>query len=203
MQKVLTLLVSFISIMAYGQTDTAAIIADAQAYQDQLNIEYADQEHSPLTEEGLEHFEGLPFYEIDPSFCVDAKFKKVRKPKTFEMKTTTDRLPVYDVYAYVIFELGGVKHKVPVYQSHKLREMDEFKSYLFLPFNDPTNGGETYGGGRFLDLEIPEGKTIVIDFNRAYNPYCAYNGKYSCPVPPKENYIEVPIRAGVMAPEDH
>ncbi|WP_192347263.1 DUF1684 domain-containing protein [Algoriphagus sp. Y33] len=72
------------------------------------------------------------------------------------------------------------------------------KPVLFLPFTDQTNGGETYGGGRYMGLTIPTGDTIELDFNKAYNPYCAYASGYACPIPPKENDLEVPIRAGVM-----
>lgn len=203
MKRLLVLIAALGTLCVFGQTDTSAIISEAKAFQKELDSSYADPEHSPLTPEDLAHFEGLPFFEIDPRFYVIAKFKKAKQPKTFEMQTTTERLPMYDIYGYAIFKLDGVKHKLPIYQSHRLREMEEFKSYLFLPFNDPTNGVESYGGGRFLDLEIPEGKTVVIDFNRAYNPYCAYNERYSCPVPPKENYVEIPVTAGVKAPKDH
>jgi uncharacterized protein (DUF1684 family) len=88
-----------------------------------------------------------------------------------------------------------------VYQSHTLREKEGYKDYLFLPFTDLTNGNETYGSGRYIDLRIPERETIIIDFNKAYNPYCAYNYGYACPIPPKENKLKVEIRAGVMAPQ--
>ena len=76
---------------------------------------------------------------------------------------------------------------------------------LFLPFNDSSNGKTSYGGGRFIDIEIPENssKSIIIDFNKAYNPYCAYNHKYSCPIPPKENLLVIPIAAGVKAYKKH
>ena len=73
------------------------------------------------------------------------------------------------------------------------------EDYLFLPFIDDTNGEESYGGGRYIDLRIPEGDTIVIDFNKSYNPYCAYNDKYSCPIVPRINYLALEVRAGVMA----
>ena len=81
----------------------------------------------------------------------------------------------------------------------------DYANYLFLPFNDNTNGKTSYGGGRFIDLEIPEAgsKTIVIDFNKSYNPYCAYNHKYSCPIPPSENNLNVEISAGVKAYKEH
>ena len=68
---------------------------------------------------------------------------------------------------------------------------------MFLPFSDLTSGNETYGGGRYIDLEIPKGKTITIDFNQAYNPYCAYNPKYSCPIVPAENELLTNVNAGV------
>jgi len=77
----------------------------------------------------------------------------------------------------------------------------EYEALLFLPFNDTTNGADSYGGGRYIDLKIPseESKTIRIDFNKSYNPYCAYNAKYSCPIPPKENDLPIAILAGVKA----
>ena len=113
------------------------------------------------------------------------------------MKTTTNRLPKYEVYGIASFELNGNGYQLNIYQSHRLRETDEYKNYLFLPFNDLTNGDETYGGGRFIDLEIPDNDSIIIDFNKAYNPYCAYNPKYSCPIPPEENDLDVHISAGI------
>ncbi len=79
----------------------------------------------------------------------------------------------------------------------------DFENYLFLPFTDLTNGNGTYGGGRYIDLEIPKGDTMVIDFNKSYNPYCAYNGKYSCPIPPKENDLNIAIKAGVKNYSKH
>ncbi|MNH33262.1 hypothetical protein D3C86_1572800 [compost metagenome] len=113
------------------------------------------------------------------------------------MPTTTARKPVYEKYGEAHFKLNGKDLVLSIYQSHSLREKAEYKDHLFLPFMDLTNGEESYGGGRFLDLTIPEDDTIVIDFNKAYNPYCAYNHKYSCPIPPKENDMNTEIKAGV------
>ena len=113
------------------------------------------------------------------------------------MKTTTSRLPTYEVFGVATFVLDGKELQLNIYQSHRLRETEEYKDYLFLPFTDLTNGEETYGGGRFIDLEIPKGDYITIDFNKSYNPYCAYNKKYSCPIPPKENDLDVRILAGI------
>ena len=78
-----------------------------------------------------------------------------------------------------------------------------YEDYLFLPFLDDTNGEESYGGGRYIDCRIPEGDTIEIDFNKAYNPYCAYNENYSCPIVPRENYLAIEVKAGVKVFKKH
>ena len=77
--------------------------------------------------------------------------------------------------------------------------MEKFKKHLFLPFTDLTSGVESYGGGRYIDLEATDKDTMIVDFNQAYNPYCAYNEKYSCPIVPEENDLKVEIKAGVKA----
>ncbi|RYD73146.1 MAG: DUF1684 domain-containing protein [Sphingobacteriales bacterium] len=93
--------------------------------------------------------------------------------------------------------IDGKSFKLNIYQSQDLKKIEKYKNSLFLPFTDLTSGVESYGGGRYVDLEIPEGELIPIDFNTAYNPYCAYNHKYSCPIPPQENDLAIEIKAGV------
>ena len=115
------------------------------------------------------------------------------------MKTSTDRLPEYVKYAEAEFELNGKKLKLNVYQNVKLAQNEKYKDYLFIPFKDFTSGETTYGGGRFIETEIPDGNILIIDFNKAFNPYCAYNHKYSCPIPPLENSLETEINAGEKA----
>ena len=203
MRILICLLFCLHTTLSFGQKDFKSIVEENENYRSKLNHEFASEKDSPLTPEDRAHFDSLPFFSIDSAFYVVAHFEKVKKAKKFKMKTTTERRPLYDVFALVSFSLNGQTFEVPVYQSHRLREMEEFKSYLFLPFTDLTNGNESYGGGRFLDLEIPEGEEIIIDFNKAYNPYCAYNSKYSCPVPPKKNFIDFEIKAGVKAPANH
>ena len=87
--------------------------------------------------------------------------------------------------------------KLNIYQNHRLRKMEKYRNHLFLPFTDLTNGEETYGGGRYIDLSIPDSDTIIIDFNKAYNPYCAYSSTRSCPIPPRENDLDLKVEAGV------
>jgi uncharacterized protein (DUF1684 family) len=103
----------------------------------------------------------------------------------------------------VTFNLKGNAYRLNVYQNQDLMKKEGFEDYLFLPFLDDTNGEESYGGGRYIDLGIPEGDEVVIDFNKAYNPYCAYNEKYSCPIVPRENYLDLKVEAGVKAFQKH
>jgi len=100
------------------------------------------------------------------------------------------------------FSLEGQTLTLNVYESVELSKKAGYEDYLFIPFTDLTNGDETYGGGRYLDLrqEALRQKPVRLDFNRAYNPYCAYSKGYSCPIPPAENWLPVAIRGGVKSP---
>ena len=104
---------------------------------------------------------------------------------------------MYVKYAELRFTLLGKTCKLDVFQSLDLAKIDEYKDSLFLPFTDLTSGNGSYGGGRYVDLRIPLGDSVTIDFNTAYNPYCAYNHDYSCPIPPKQNDLQVEVKAGV------
>ena len=114
------------------------------------------------------------------------------------MKTSTDRLPEYVKYGEAYFTLDEKELKLSIYQSTNHEKEEGYEDSLFLPYTDLTSGDGSYGGGKYLDLKIPEGNTIIIDFNKTYNPYCAYSHRYSCPVPPEENDLLVRIEAGVM-----
>lgn len=127
---------------------------------------------------------------------VSARVKPV-KGQAFAMRTTTERLPMYRKVAVLSFKLQGRRMRLSVYQNIDLVAKPGFEDHLFVPFTDATNGLSTYGGGRYLDLEGPLGREVVLDFNRAYNPYCAYGGRYSCPIPPEENHLPFAVEAGV------
>jgi uncharacterized protein (DUF1684 family) len=166
-------------------------------YQRNLNKEYADPETSPLDSSDLAKFSSLNFFPITRTYFVQAYFEKRKKQKKLKMKTSTDRKPVYIEYADVKFLFNNVWYKLCVYQNVELSKKAGYEKYLFLPFTDLTTGETTYGGGRYIDLEIPDGKELVIDFNKCYNPYCAYAHRWSCPIPPPENFLNVKIEAGV------
>ncbi len=187
----------FISTIGLGQISGDSIIQENIEYRTNLNAHYSDSAHSPLKGKDLKEFDSLPFFPIDTSYYIIAKFVKIKKGKTFKMKTSTARKPVYKVYGKAVFTIGDTTYELMIYQNVALTKREGFEDFLFLPFNDFTNGNETYGGGRYLDLRIPKGDSIVIDFNKAYNPYCAYTDGYSCPVPPRENGLKTYIKAGV------
>jgi uncharacterized protein (DUF1684 family) len=129
--------------------------------------------------------------------------EKLKKPEKFLMQTTTDRKPEYKKLFKLTFTLRDTVCILYAYQNVELSKREGYENYIFLPFTDPTNGFDSYGGGRYIDLRIPDTDSMVIDFNQCYNPYCAYSGKYSCPVPPKENRLPISIYAGIKAPEGH
>lgn len=174
----------------------------AQVFQQELNAHYADSLKSPLPKEDLKDFHGLDFFAPDPKYFVIAKFKRTEGEKPFEMKTSTSRLPVYVKYGELSFMLDGKALKLNLYQSVGNGKKKATDDTLFLPFSDLTSGNESYIGGRYIDLEIPKGDSVAIDFNQAYNPYCAYNHIYSCPKVPLENDLTVEIRAGVKKYHD-
>ncbi|AWI27269.1 DUF1684 domain-containing protein [Flavobacterium pallidum] len=179
---------------AFGQR---VFVKDSSvAYQKNLDREYADKKESPLTAKDRLQFKGLDFFPVDGKYFVTAKFTRTEGEKPFGM-TSTSRTPMYVKYGEAAFTLDGKQCKLNIYRNIDLSKTEQYKNYLFLPFLDLTSGEESYGGGRYIDLRIPEGDTIVIDFNRAYNPYCAYNPVYSCPVTPRENTLDVAIKAGV------
>jgi uncharacterized protein (DUF1684 family) len=175
----------------------SSAVEDIVAFQKHLNSEYADPEESPLTSEDLKKFKELDFFDIDTSYVIEAEFVRTPYESPFAMPTTTDRMPVYVKYGEAYFELEGQSFKLNIYQNQELMKSAEYADYLFIPFTDKTNGEVSYGGGRYLDLRIPNGNTITLNFNKAYNPYCAYNGKYSCPIPPSENDLSVAVPVGV------
>ena len=168
-------------------------------FQREMNAQFKDATTSPLKDKDRKKFKGLEFFAFDSTYVVTATFIRTPEEKVFKMKTTTNRLPEYVKYGYLTFELKGKTQQLNIYQDQQSISAEGYENVLFLPFLDNTNGDSTYGGGRYINLSIPEGEQLVIDFNRAYNPYCAYNEKYSCPIVPRENYIDLEIKAGVKA----
>ncbi|MDG1804713.1 DUF1684 domain-containing protein [Flavicella sp.] len=184
----------FTLCISHAQTESAQ-----KSFQAELNLQYGNKDSSPLSNKEVKTFKGLPFYNWDKSLVVVASLKLTPEAPLFKMETTSNRTPLYQQYAIATFILNGQKQQLSIYQSQDSKFSFDYKDYLFLPFKDATNGTETYEGGRYVDVFISNiiNNTIVIDFNKAYNPYCAYNHNYSCPIPPNENHLEIAIKAGV------
>ena len=191
MKKIILFL--FCSSIIFAQKDVAA----AEKFQAELNKSYADSLKSPLLKDDLKQFKGLDFYPIDEKFMVEAVFIRTKREKSFKMKTTTSRTPMYKKYGELHFSIDGKALKLNVFQNIELSKKPGFNDYLFLPFSDLTCGKDSYIGGRYIDMRIPKSGKITIDFNQAYNPYCAYNYEYSCPIVPLENDLDIEINAGV------
>ncbi len=165
-------------------------------FQSSLNALFKDASKSPLKPEDIKTFKGLSFFPVDSSFVVVSKLKKTNTSDFFEMKTSTNRFSKERIFGILSFTIKGINYNLKVYQSES--SVLESSDYLFLPYLDATNGITTYGGGRYLDLKIPEGDSVWLDFNKSYNPYCVYNERYSCPIVPRENRLPIKVEAGVM-----
>lgn len=166
--------------------------------------ELTDTRSNYLTTEEIADFQGLDYYPFESSFQIPALFIKDKGEK-FEMPTSTERLPIYRRFGYIYFTIDSIPCQLTVYQNIDLlkRNRKKYKNYLFIPFKDKTTRIQTYGAGRFLDFERPKSKKVIVDFNMSYNPYCAYSYRYSCPIPPKENTLNVEITAGERIPLGH
>lgn len=151
----------------------------------QKNHLFSDAHHSPLA--GVPHGGvALSYYEPDADLVFDLDLE-AGDGSPLQVATSDGAERTYRRAATVSFTVDDEPVNLTLY--------DTGHTGLFLPFRDTTNGSETYGAGRYLDLE-PDSGRIVIDFNYAYNPFCAYDDAYSCPLPPAENWLRVPIRAG-------
>lgn len=166
-------------------------------YQKELNESYLNPESSPLKEDELKDFKGLNFYDYNEKFVVKATLEKLENQPVFKMPTSGTNKPDYKRYGILHFTIDNKKFQLEVYQNLDLIKRKGYKKHLFLPFIDETSGNETYGAGRYLDIEIPDGKEIILDFNKAYHPYCAYTIGYSCPITPDVNFLKTKILAGV------
>ena len=201
MKNLVLISIILISVLSCGQ-NKRPIIGETE-FQKTINAEYKDASTSPLKDNDRKTFTSLDFYKFDSTYVVEARFKRVENAEWFNMKTTTDRVSKERVYGVLSFELKGDSYSLKVYQGQDLMNKEGFEDYLFLPFLDETNGLGSYGGGRYIDLRIPKSDSVIIDFNKAYNPYCAYNAKFSCPIVPRINYLKTKVEAGVKAFAKH
>lgn len=150
---------------------------------------FGTDQQSPLTPRQREGFEGLRYYEEHPALAFELEPERLEATEPVLMDTSTGGEAVFQRWGRIRFPVGDDEAELTLYR-------DPASGAFFLPFQDANAGGETYGAGRYLEVEPLEDGRVLVDFNYAYNPYCAYNEHWSCPIPPAENRLSVPIRAG-------
>ena len=181
------------TVIAQDENDA---VKEIELHREKQEREFRDEKTSPLTKKDRRRFKHLNYFPIDLKYRVPAKFVRTANMPIFKMQTTTSRLPEYLKYGEVQFELDGQQLKLEVYQSPDIAKRPGYEDYLFIPFTDLTNGEETYEVGRYLEFRIPESEEVIVDFNKAYNPYCSYNSTFSCPIPPEPNRLPISVFAG-------
>jgi uncharacterized protein (DUF1684 family) len=186
------------------RTSYASYEDEVKAFKWSLYDKYASDFTSPLSASEIELFKasgGHQHFDINKKFKVSAEVvKEPNENKTITLETSDGREKTYTVYGTATFKLKGKKLTLDLYQPVATPGKTT-EHRLFLPFRDGSSGDKTYGGGRYIDLDVPSGDQIIIDFNKSYNPYCAYTDGYSCPIPPEENSLEIAIEAGIKTPK--
>ena len=159
---------------------------------------FAEHPRSPVPADARESFDGLRYYAVDPALRFTVPLESHDDPDRITVETTQDGETVYDDVGTFTVTVDGEAVTL-----HAFQPPDDERR-LWVPFRDATSGDETYPAGRYLDLEDPDHRTDegwVVDFNEAYNPFCAYSDAYECPLVPVDNWLDVPIRAGEQTPE--
>ncbi len=192
--------VAFLSlIISCNSQDKRPLIGETE-YQQKLNAVFKDASKSPLKNKDLKSFKGLDFFPVDSSYIITASIKKTPDTPFLGMATNTDEKSYYRKFGMLTFTLKDKEMQLTLYESLEESENPVFEDYLFLPFTDETSGGDSYGGGRYMDVfksNINTNGTLELNFNNTYNPYCAYNDDYSCPLTPRNNHLSMEILAGV------
>lgn len=192
----------FYTIQGSGSQEenrTQKYLSEIQEERRDKNTFMRHDDQSPLSPELKKTFSNLNYYEPDPAYRIEARAEENEEKDLLVLPTSDNMQKPFKKWGYAVFELEGQQHRLLLLQPAFSANYEG----LFLPFTDATSANETYGAGRYLDLEKPKGEKITLDFNRAYNPYCAYSDEHSCPFPPEENMLPVAIRAGEKNFEDY
>ena len=163
-------------------------MANLTEFRKQKDWFFENDQHSPLSSEQKETFQGLSYYPENPQLRFEVQLEPFEEHIHVQMQTSTGDNQEYTKQGKFPFDVDGEPAELIVYVSAD--------GGAFVPFVDATSGKETYGAGRYLELEHQGGNKYQVDFNLAYNPWCAYSPFFSCPIPPQENRLTVPIRAG-------
>lgn len=186
-----------VSVVTFLQACSSPQVLSIKEFQKTLAEEWANPETTPLKEDEKQNFKGISFFPINKSYVATAVFTKIDSGRTLPFPTSAKKIKYYKEYGRLSFRLNEKDFELTLYQSEP--PLEDYEDYLFLPFTDNTNGDSSYGGGRYIDFKTTDiqNGTLILDFNKAYNPYCAYSKYYNCPVPPANNYLDTEILAGV------
>ena len=200
------LIVAFLSLfISCNSQDKRPLIGETE-YQQKLNAVFKDASKSPLKNKDLKRFKGLNFFPVDSSYIIIASIEKTLDTPFLGMATNTEEKSYYRKFGILTFTLKEKEMQLTLYESLEESENPVFEDYLFLPFTDETSGSDSYGGGRYMDVfksKINTNGTLELNFNNTYNPYCAYNDDYSCPLTPRDNHLSMEILAGVKDFKKH
>ena len=200
------LIVAFLSLfVSCNSQDKRPLIGETE-YQQKLNAVFKDASKSPLKNKDLKSFKGLDFFPVDSSYIIIASIEKTPDTPFLGMATNTEEKSYYRKFGILTFTLKEKEMQLTLYESLEESENPVFEDYLFLPFTDETSGSDSYGGGRYMDVfksKINTNGTLELNFNNTYNPYCAYNDDYSCPLTPRDNHLSMEILAGVKDFKKH
>lgn len=184
-----------ILVLATLSASCASYSNTLQAHRETYKEEFLQDPRSPLDSNDLVH---LDFFPADPKAKVKATFQATPAEEPFELPTYSGVTRTYRKWGIASFEWGGYHAQLSLYENMTLRNNPAYQDYLFLPFKDATNGESTYGGGRYINMSKAdtEDGELMIDFNKCYNPWCAYSDGYNCPIPPLENHLSFMVEAG-------
>lgn len=194
MYRLLTIVIFiFCGQLAYTQS---AWFSDLMKHRQEKDAKLKADTAGPIPKEYQDKFIGLHYFDPDNSYNITAEFIRLKRPVSVWFATSSGKEREYFKFATIKFKLFDKTYTLSAYYNKDIRAKEGLSKHTFVPFKDLTNLVETYGGGRYLDFDEPSDKTLQLDFNMAYNPYCAYSDGYSCPKVPSENYLDIRIPAG-------
>jgi len=194
MKTIFTILFIAIGFSLLAQSSFKSQIAE---HRSKYKADFKKEDYSPFFKHP-ELLNKLKFYPAKKEYNVAARIELTPDAKPFDLATYSGKTKPFRQYAWAYFTLDGKETKLAIYQSLNTIKIPGYQDYLFLPFKDVTSGNKTYGGGRYLDFTTGDisNSVLQLDFNKAYNPYCAYSDGYNCPIPPVENHLDLAIKAG-------
>lgn len=184
-------------VCCLGSTAEASCLDSLAAHRAQIETDYLKSADSPFDKELKVGFAGFSYFAGDRAFCVPASFEPSADRKVFAMPSFNGKTLPFRKYGVFHFQLGGAQRSLSAYQRMDLPT--DQRQWVLVPFRDLTTGHESYGGGRYLQVDLPLPAQLTLDFNRAFNPLCAYKSVFTCPIPPAENWLKMRIPAGEKA----